>query len=58
MAKGLRSKTRKFWATERRKTLGVPVEKKQLEEQAARLKASLDQQTSEYICRCGMSIKN
>jgi hypothetical protein len=47
MAKGLRSKTRKFWATERRKTLGVPVEKKQLEEQAARLKASLDQQTSE-----------
>jgi hypothetical protein len=71
MAKGLRSKIRKHWASERRRTIGketgrdrkllhqcpsqqqtslvhdagMPVEQKQLEEQAKRLKESLEKQS-------------
>lgn len=47
MAKSARSKTRKHWASERRRTLGVPVETKQLEEQSRRLAASLSKQTDQ-----------
>ncbi len=47
MAKSARSKTRKHWASERRRTLGVPAEMKQLQEQANRLQASLVKQTSQ-----------
>ena len=47
MAKSARSKTRKHWASERRRTLGVPAEMKQLQEQANRLQASLTKQTSQ-----------
>jgi hypothetical protein len=47
MAKSARSKTRKHWASERRRTLGVPAETKQLKEQAERLAASLSTQTDQ-----------
>jgi len=47
MAKSARSKTRKHWASERRRTLGVPAETKQLKEQAERLAASLSIQTDQ-----------
>ncbi|EWM29145.1 hypothetical protein Naga_100007g13 [Nannochloropsis gaditana] len=47
MAKSARSKSRKHWASERRRTLGVPVETKQLMEQSQRLAANLSKQTSQ-----------
>ena len=46
MAKGLRSKSRKFYASERRKEFGIPAQDAQIKEQSERLKESIDRQTN------------